>query len=71
MYLYFGLDTNKNFLMVSDKARLKPVSSASESSWKIYYTFQSAKNKGADQTAQVSVNAPKIALITNIRLRVG
>ena len=51
----------KSVFGVSDKMRLKPVSSATETSWKIeilpvhskfrYDTFQKSNNKVADQSA--------------------
>ena len=55
-----GLVGKKPVFGVSDKASFKPVSSATESSFKnsnftcsksTYDTFQIANNKGADQTA--------------------
>ena len=53
-----GLNARKPVFRVSEKARLKPVSSAIETSWNSdilpetrYDTFQKANNKGTDQTA--------------------
>ena len=57
-----GLVATKPVFGVSSKASFKPVSSATETSWKIenftsskftYGTFQKANNKGADQTARM------------------
>ena len=56
-----GRDARKPVLRVSNKGRLKPVSSATETSKKFdfahskpsYGTFQKANNKDADQTAHV------------------
>ena len=57
-----GLNTTKPVFRVSDKERLKPVSSATETGKKIkkivfskirYDTFQLVKNKGVDQTAHL------------------
>ena len=57
--LYMGLVTRKPVHGVYDKARLKPFSSATETSLKIEIsllaslddTFQKGNNKGADQSA--------------------
>ena len=57
-----GLNRTKPVFGVSDKARRKPVSSATETSLKIeifacskyrYDTFQQENNKGADQTVRM------------------
>ena len=55
-HFHMGLVATKPVFRVSDKARLKPACSATESSWKNeislvgrYYIFQKANNKGADQ----------------------
>ena len=57
-----GIHVIKPVFGVSDKARLKPVSSATETSWKIencacskslYDTFQKANNKCADQSVRM------------------
>ena len=59
-----GLNRTKPVFGVSDKARRKPVSSATETSLKIenfacskyrYDTFQQENNKGADQTVQAGL----------------
>ena len=57
-----GRDVRKPVFGDSNKVRLKPACSATETSWKVEIslmasldcdTFQKAKNKGADQTARV------------------
>ena len=54
---YLGHDARKTVFGVSDKARLKPVSSAEillvHCSKLSYDTFQKANNKGAGQTARM------------------
>ena len=66
---YLGLDMTKCVFGVSYKARLKPVSSATETSSKIailiacskfiFKTFQKANNKGADQSAPLLYANPE------------
>ena len=59
---YLGRVATKPVFGISDEARFKPVSSATETSWKNrnfacsklrYGDFQTANNKGADQTARM------------------
>ena len=57
MYLYLGLNMTKPVFGVSDKGRLKQVTSATETSNKIEILFVASfnilsKNKSADQSAQ-------------------
>ena len=45
-----GLDPTKPFFGIFEKVRLKPVSSATETSFR-YDTFQKVNNNGANQSA--------------------
>ena len=62
MYPYLGLNMTKPVFGVSDKGRLKQVTSATETSYKIEILFVASlnmipsKNKGADQSAQAGLH---------------